>query len=223
MPINGGDMVAALAEQGYYRSPGPVTFEDFQRYTQAIGEWKRPMELRTGGPNPVLESERGMTPHNDCNHYADCVVWYCRTADGAGDRTFLTDITDVIREIDSSDIEPLAKVGIHLPLHEVANTHVVRYLNGNLRFFWSFSAVRLERTTEMVERVQRVRRMINEIGERKRLQGGPIALEDGYFLLVNDHRFLHGRSPLPTGSRRHLFRCYLRLHDPVLREAELPV
>ena len=223
MQITSDDILGALAERGYYRSPGPVEFDEFDALMRSLAAVKRPMELRTGGRNPVLESERGMTPHNDCNHYADCVAWYCRRADGAGDRTFITEIADVVAELDGDDLEAMAGVGIHLPLHEVARTRVVRRVGGRARVFWSFSAIQIPRGagSELVDRVQRFRARVNEVGARSRIQGGPIALDDGQFLIIDDHRFFHGRDPLPEGSRRHLFRCYLALHDPCLRTAEL--
>ena len=95
--------------------------------------------------------------------------------------------------------------------------------SGRARVFWSFSAIQIPRGAgpELVDRVQRFRARVNEVGARSRIQGGPIALDDGQFLIIDDHRFFHGRDPLPEGSRRHLFRCYLALHDPCLRTAEL--
>ena len=130
MQIAQEDILDALVTQGYYRSPHAVEFEEFEAIARSIAAVKRPMELRTGGPNPVLESERGMTPHNDCNHYADCVAWYCRRADGAGDRTFITEIADVIAELDEDELTALTRVGILLPLHEVPRTQVVRWQGG---------------------------------------------------------------------------------------------
>lgn len=214
----------ALATHGYYRSPTPAPFAAFERLMASIASVKRPMELRTGGRNPVLESERGMTPHNDCNHYADCVAWYCRRADGAGDRTFITEIAEVISALSREELDALAQIGIRLPLHEVARTRVVRREDDRVRVFWSFSAVQVPRSPErarLIELVQAFRSRVNEVGARARIQGGPIALDDGQFLIIDDHRFFHGRDPLPPGSRRHLFRCYLRLHDPRLRAAKL--
>ncbi len=227
MQIVGDDIMESLCAKGYYRSPEPVDYEEFERLARSFSSIKRPMELRTGGPNPVLESERGMTPHNDCNHYADCVAWYCRKADGAGDRTFLTEVVDVIESFDDHELSMLSRVGIHLPLHEVARTSIVRREDHRLRIFWSFSAIRIprdaERQSELLDIVRRFRERVNEVGELKRIQGGPIALDDGQFLIVDDHRFFHGRDPLPAGSGRHLFRCYLALDDPCLRAAALPL
>lgn len=221
--MSDNEVLHALVNDGYYRSPASVKFAEFERIVAGLGHVKRPMELRTGGANPVLEGEGGMTPHNDCNHYADCVVWYCRNADGAGDRTFIVEIADIVRELTEDELTMLARVGISLPLHEVARTQVVRRDDGPLRIFWSFSAVRLEPDPALVATVKGFRRLVNRIGETRRIQGGPIALDDGYFLIVNDHRFFHGRAALPGGSRRHLFRCYLRLFQPTLRTAALPV
>ena len=145
-------------------------------------------------------------------------------ADAFFDRTFITEIAEVISALSGDELDALAQIGIRLPLHEVARTRVVRREDDRVRVFWSFSAVQVPRSPEraaLIELVQAFRSRVNEVGARARIQGGPIALDDGQFLIIDDHRFFHGRDPLPPGSRRHLFRCYLRLHDPRLRAAKL--
>ena len=186
-----------------------------------MGRVKRPMELRTGASKRLLELEVPIRAHNDCNHYADCVAWFCRRAEGAGDRTFLLEARRVLEAMPDALRDALRDVSIYLPLHERAHTTVVRGEGESLRLFWSFAAIQMRRDSKLFEAALEFRELIKEVTAAYRMPTTETALEDGQFLLVDDHRFLHGRDALPAGSQRHLHRCYLLLDNPVIREAPL--
>ena len=216
------DVLRGLTESGYYRSPAPMPFAQFRAVMATLGHVDRAKDFRTGGSMPIFEEETPMALHNDCNHYSDCVAWYCKSADGAGDRTFFTPISRVLEETPDAMIKALRSVNIFKPLNDAPPRFpVIRGSGAGLRLFWSATSVQMRRDPELIEATKGFKKIVNRFANECRLPKSETALQDGQFFVIDDHQFLHGRDALPAGCRRHLSNLYLRLHDPVLREAPI--
>ena len=202
----------SLASRGYYRSPASVPFERFLDAMALLGEIKKPTEIRPQGPNPVLESGRPLLPHNDCNYYADYIVWYCREDGGAGDRTFIVDMDPLYAALSRDDRERLARVRVVLPNHEGGGAPILREREGQPQLFYVPWSLFHRGDPDVAATLRRFHAAVKDHAASARIQGGPIALRTGQFLIVDDARFMHGRDAVPDDAPRHLFRCYVKRH-----------
>ncbi|MCA9694103.1 MAG: hypothetical protein KC636_31245, partial [Myxococcales bacterium] len=203
---NPHEMLESLRARGYYKSDVPITHDEFLARMAAIGEIKKPTEIQPGGPNPVLESGRPLLPHNDCNYYAEYIAWYCRDDGGAGDRTFIVDVSPLYEALTADELDRLARVRVMLPNHEGGGTTIVREQGGARRLFYVPWSLYHDGDPAVAETLRKFHAMVKELAARERIQGGPITLTSGEYLIVDDGRFMHGRDAVPDDAPRHLFR-----------------
>ncbi|MCB9748522.1 MAG: TauD/TfdA family dioxygenase [Myxococcales bacterium] len=203
-------ILASLRARGFYRSDVQLSREEFLACMRALGDVKKPTEIRPRGPNPVLESGRPLLAHNDCNYYADFIAWYCRDDGGAGDRTFIVDAAPLLASLSPEELARLARVRVVLPNHEGGGTTVVRWQGGAPRLFYVPWALFHDGDPVVLDTLRRFHARVKEHTQRERVQGGPIALRSGEFLIVDDGRFMHGRDAVPDSAPRHLLRVYVK-------------
>lgn len=204
------ELTRQLAATGYYRSSVALTFEQFSDCMAELGAVKKPTEIRPQGPNPILESGRPLSPHNDCNYYADYVAWYCRDDGGAGDRTFIVDVTPLYEQLSTRELDALAKVQVRLLNHEGGGCSVIRWLDDRPQLFYVPWSLFHDGDAFVDATVRKFHRLLKQRASTERIRGGPIALRTGHFLIIDDHRFMHGRDAVPDEAPRHLFRVYVK-------------
>ena len=214
MTIDAQEMLARYIQDGYYKSPQPVTRERFQALLSEIAELFDPIDIRLGIRHPNLGRPKELHAHNECNHFADGIAWYCVDDGGASGSFYISPMAPVEARLDEEDLAHLEHAHVTLLRQRAPHTTVARWERGRPILLFPFGPCSFdERVPGRREAIERFYRVVRELTRANRLRGPDMALRTGEFILVDDRRYAHGRDALPPNTTRVLHRAYMHLRD----------
>jgi Taurine catabolism dioxygenase TauD, TfdA family len=218
-------IASTLASNGYLHLQWPMSMENYERIAGRLGtitlrsdvkvdlERARTQEqVRHIRGRGGIYSPSPLHLHTDPN--ADVVSWYCVEQDASGCPMLMVDLGNLGEHFSPEELETLSRVELWSParksesdqetltplpmLVKAGNRYKIFYAPWLLRDSYDGDAGRvLARFADYLKRK-----------EETQLITLPIKKHDTIF--VDNRRMLHGRGELPTNSKRHLVRFYLR-------------
>ena len=214
-----------LNAAGYFHLTSPMSMEHYEQIAGRLGtivlrsdvkvdldRARTQEEVRHIRGRGGIYSPRPLHLHTDPN--ADLVSWYCVEQDETGGPMLMVDLGALEEHFSSEELEVLGRVELWSParksesepetltplpmLVRTDNRYKIFYAPWLLRDSYDGDAGRvLEKFADYLKRK-----------EETQLITLPIKKHDTIF--VDNRRMLHGRGELPTTSKRHLVRFYLR-------------
>lgn len=164
------------------------------------------------GSAALVKSERGLSLHTD-HHRAKWIAWLCLAQANEGGDSVLADARTAFRSLPPRQRDALTRV--HLAEHSIfkgdMDSHpVVVDADGEPRIYYSYWLAAGEMQPQ--ERAA-FEAFTAAVAATPRTT---LRLQPGDVLVIDNHRMLHGRSPIEGDAARHLRRYWL---EPVAATA----
>lgn len=152
----------------------------------------------------LVTSDQGIDVHTDHSE-AKYIAWYCYKQTDKGGETVLVDLHPVYKLLPEGQKKELEKVMLHQ--HKVYPDDkelqpLVQYENGNARFYYSDWLLRQEHI-----QYQSVRQFQQLLQKQERIK---LKLKPKDMLIIDNHRLVHGRTPIEGNKDRNLKRFWLK-------------
>jgi hypothetical protein len=152
----------------------------------------------------MVTSAKGLDFHTD-HHNAKYIIWYCFKQTDSGGDSILMDAEKIFQQLSADQQDQLKSIELFehkvFPNDKESYPFVAIDDNGNRKFYYSFWLVKNE--DKQNEALLTFQKLIRET-EPVRLN-----LKDKDILIVDNHRFFHGRTPIEGSKDRFLKRFWL--------------
>jgi hypothetical protein len=157
---------------------------------------------------PSVYRAEGLSYHTD-SPLTDMLAWYCVEQDAVDGTSALIDTGDLAQHFNEEELSALSEVRVRFMTRGDDDNEIAReyplFADGKVYYApWLVSEDLDEREREMAARFAAY------LARKDTTDPIRIRLKPGEMLFVDNHRILHGRSPIPPDSRRHLVRLYIR-------------
>ncbi|MGI9382320.1 MAG: TauD/TfdA family dioxygenase [Methyloligellaceae bacterium] len=202
----------AVAETGYCVFPTGQTYEAFLEFCKELGDVFHISEVKIGGPRPRAYQRSDEIPYHTDHISAQVAVWYCHQPEPTGNEMRLIDLAQVAMRLDAHELEALGRATTHIrkPEHGVwEEGHIPVYqTEGSRQLFHYVDWADPDCPDAAAEdAVAAFKRHLREAMEAAVVEAD---LQPGDALFIDNNRILHGRRALPTDSKRHLKRIWIR-------------
>jgi hypothetical protein len=208
-PPGARDVIDTVSRQGYYRSPSRVSFEDFRRIAEAFGEIFYEADVRMGGERPRnYQLPAAIDFHTD-HVSAEVAAWYCLERESDGGAMQFIDLKPIAEHLSEEQLAALGRVRVpdNAVWSEGGDIPLCTKENGR----WSFHYVPwLELRAPDGAARNALDRLEAGIAQAKSASIIECDLLAGEMVFVDNHRVMHGRAAIPTGSQRNLKRFWVR-------------
>lgn len=202
------NVLEQVREHGYAWLREPLTDESFVRLARSLGEIVNDTPVRLVAHRRTYLTRPDAIPMHTDHPVADLIAWRCEEQDEHDGATLLVDGRAVLATLDEDALEQLKRVELPamVRLGDPAIWTPVVWENGDvLRLFFAPWLEPRRIDTRQSQGLQRLTRALEASRvEAARLLGGQV-------LIIDNHRFLHGRGRLVDGSRRRLRRLWIRV------------
>ncbi len=199
------DLLNSLLTRGYWAPERTCSQSDFRQLADSLGPLLRATDIRIQDSNYRSQTSVKLDFHTDSVD-ARYVGWWCVCQSEPPLPTRLLDGRDLIRRLSQDDVDQLSRIrvpGVPTPGKPATTAAVLDYSAGRLVLNIHDN---LEiRHPEHAALWLRLRTAVNTAQPSSMA----IALKPGQCLFVDNHRFLHARDELPSGSNRWLKRLWL--------------
>jgi hypothetical protein len=232
--LNGGEVVAAVkrvrdevAISGYAWMRSAVTYEFFEEVCGLLGSITlrtdvrideerndAQRKVRIDKDRPSVYQSSALDFHTD-SHTVDLIGWYCRDRDETGGASLLVDTSDLAELFSEEELEALTEVKVRYPgrspagVEEVVETPMLKRRGETFSVAY---APWLVETPSKPEAKTALARFERYVADKRRTSLISVTLKPGESLFIDNSRMLHARDELPSDSKRHLIRLYLREH-----------
>lgn len=199
-----------LKTQGYAYLEQEMTLEDYLRVSGSLGQVAQLAVLRISKQGDYAVQPAEVVMHTD-NPEVDTIGWYCVDQDADDGANIFIDAHDVYDFLDEPDREALKTVMVKAPDiktrgQTVNHVPVIRESGAGLLFYytpWLVQSGQNERQSAALQKLE------SYLGEKRQSSPIRVRLRPGQAVFIDNRRLLHGRSPLPTDSRRCLVRAWI--------------
>lgn len=153
----------------------------------------------------LVSSRHGLTPHTD-HHAAHHIVWSCRQQADQGGDSLLVDGLELVRALPQHHQRALEAVVLteHNIFEGDVDEHpMLTFVDGRLRLYYSYWLARGDMAGAAREAFDAFTRALQVVPQQR------LRLRPGDVLVVDNHRMLHGRTPIIGTSPRLLLRYWL--------------
>ena len=168
-----------------------------------------------GEPTDLSETAAEFAAHTDSTFLRsphDVLALACRRSDGSGGLSFLVDVAAVVAHLDADDAtalrEPVFPFWLNDPLYGIGR-HAAPVLDelgaGTARYRRDVVAQLVPDTPDLEQRHRDALRRLDELLDDA-ARDAEFALAPGQLLIFDNHRLLHGRTPLGSNTARELLR-----------------
>jgi Taurine catabolism dioxygenase TauD, TfdA family len=212
-----------LPNEGYVHIARVLTDEVFTSAANQLGTIERRTDIRVDSEaddalrrardplyadRPSVYRADGLSYHTD-SPVIDVLAWYCVEQDAIDGTSALVDTGDLAQHFDDDEKAVLSRVRIRSMTRDAENREIVReyplFADGKVYYApWLLCPDLDKQEREVAER------FADYLGQKDATAPIRIRLKPGETLFVDNHRILHGRSPIPPDSRRHLVRLYIK-------------
>lgn len=205
-------VLEAVAQTGYCAFPTGQTYEEFLAFCEALGEVFHISEVKIGGPRPRAYQRADEIPYHTDHISAEVAVWYCFQPEPTGNEMRLIDLAGIAARMEARELAALGRATTHIrkPEHgvwEEGHIPVYQAEDGRQRFHYVDWADPDCPDAEAREAVAAFKRHLREAMEGAVVEAD---LQPGDALFIDNNRILHGRRALPSDSKRHLKRIWIR-------------
>lgn len=199
-------IVSSLEGKGYYVSGCAVDFDRFAELSRELGHIYHQTDIRIDPHSRTyFRSPNGLALHND-DFDADYVAWYCNDPGNDNVATVLLDEAIFWRKVPTELYPYLHEC--YIKRYEEPLRPILRELNPsspNIYFIpWNTIS---PRTPEHQNALNTLTSLINEYSQSHL---NHIFHKKDHFLIIDNRRILHGRSPTSPSSSRHLVRLWIK-------------
>jgi hypothetical protein len=192
-----------LADKGWLHLPGQTEFE-LSNLVNNLGDTIFTTDVVVKPESKsMVTSARGLNFHSD-HPQAKYIVWYCYKQTDGGGSSILMDVEKVFEQLSDTDQATLHH--IYLKEHKVFADDkdyypLVESKGGKRRFYFSFWLLR--------ESDRQNTALLNFQEGLNKTEHIELTLKENDILIVDNHRFLHGRTPITGSQDRHLRRYWI--------------
>ncbi len=211
-PLRSQDVIDAVSEKGYYRSPSVVSFETFREIAEGFGEVFYEADVRMGGERPrnyQLPAEIGF--HTD-HVSAEIAAWYCLERESDGGAMQFIDLAPIANGMTEDELGALERVRVpdNAVWSEGGDIPLCARQNGQWVFHYVpwFALKAPDGAAKLA-----LEKFEAGIEQAKSTDLIELDLAPGELVFVDNHRVMHGRAAIPLNSRRHLKRFWIRSKD----------
>lgn len=214
-----------LNTDGYIHLRWPMSMESYEQIAGQLGtiilRSDVKVDMERAGNQEQVRNIRGRggiyspTPlhlHTDPN--ADLVSWYCVEQDEGGGPMLMLDAGNLEEEFSEEELEVLGRIKLWSPSREsetdqevLTLTPMLRREGGRNKIFYASWLLCKSYDDEATRVLGKFADFVKH-AEETRIITLPVQRQETIF--IDNRRMLHGRGALPTTSRRHLVRLYLR-------------
>ena len=207
--LSAREVIEAVSREGYFRSASTATFETFREIADTFGEVFYEADVRMGGQRPRnYQLPAAIDFHTD-HVSAEIAAWYCLEREIDGGAMQFLDLAPVAEALSEDELNALARVrvpdnavwteGGDIPLCTAEGER------------WAFHYVPwLDLKVPDAEAKRALDRFEAGVRQAKTTSVIELDLLPGELVFVDNHRIMHGRAAIPTNSRRHLKRLWIR-------------
>lgn len=198
-----GQLTEKLNEKGWLHLTNQ-TEVDLKSVVNSLGETIDTTDVVVKSESKsMVTSARGLNFHSD-HPKAKYIVWFCYKQTDGGGESILMDAEKVFNQLSHEDQNALHD--IHLKEHKVFADDkefypFVENENGRRKFYFSFWLVK--------ENDRHNQAFINFTKAIDKTGHISLTLKQNDILIVDNHRFLHGRTPIIGSQDRHLRRFWI--------------
>jgi len=180
--------------------------EDLNQIIEYLGEVIYETDVTVNSESKgMVTSSRGLDFHTD-HHKAKYIVWHCIYQTDQGGESILIDAENIYMKLPSEDQIALKQIQLyeHKVFEDDAESHPLVYVdeNGIISFYYSFWLLRkADEKNSALLAFQSLLRKSNQF--RFKMQPKDI-------LIVNNHKILHGRTPITGTKTRFLKRFWIK-------------
>lgn len=150
----------------------------------------------------TFHSHRAMSLHSDhCD--ADCVAWWCKQPAAAGGESLLLDTYSVLASLPAEVTGNLSRVMMDLPRYDEPVPLLVRKRDG-WRVYYADWLTHEPDDPHAADALAHFERALADATPVR------LRLEQGQWLLIDNHRVMHGRAEFTPRTDRHLVRLWLQ-------------
>ena len=173
----------------------------------------RQASRRARGDRPSTYQAEALDFHTD-NPAAHFLAWHCLHQDLVGGTLYLLDTGNIADHFTASELEILATIHIehsNIPgpgePEKMLRSPLVRHRIRRHHIHYQQWLLLEDYSVEQQALLDRFKTYLNHLAREQPIE---IRLEPNESLFIDNHRLLHGRGPLPSDSRRHLVRHFIR-------------
>jgi hypothetical protein len=157
---------------------------------------------------PSVYRAEGLSYHTD-SPLTDMLAWYCVEQDAVDGTSALIDTGDIAQHFTDEELAALSEVRVRFMTRGDDGKEIVReyplFSDGKVYYApWLVCEDLNDCDREAAAR------FADYLARKDVTDPIHIRLKPGEMLFVDNHRILHGRSPIPPDSRRHLVRLYIQ-------------
>jgi hypothetical protein len=223
-------ITSAVEALGYAHIESALSIEDYELLASHIGTIILRSDVKIDANRNQMQRQTrtrerpsiyGAGPlgfHTDPN--ADLVSWYCVEQDEIDGAVLLLDTSDIAEHFAATELAILSLVKLHSftrdsDTEQEKSTLVplFTHCDGKYRVFY---ASWLLRSPDTSESSAVLKKFSDYLGDKEATQVIRLRLKKSECIFVDNHRMLHGRGPIASGSKRRLVRFYLTGQRPGL-------
>lgn len=197
-------MLKSLRESGYTHIRG-VSDKQAESLASQLGEIVYVTEVTVNEKSrSLVTSPDALPPHTD-HHAVRYILWHCREQTSEGGSTYFIDCQDIVDTLAESEKDELASISLfeHKVFGDEPDEYPMFTENGECwQIYYSFWLMKKADRNSAAYRYF-----------RKRVDASPVTeilLQPNEVLILDNHRMLHGRTPINGNKKRHLRRYWIR-------------
>jgi len=216
---------SALEADGYLHLRWPMSMENYEAIAGRLGTIVLKSDVKVDRARAENQEQvrqikgRGGIYSPGALHFhtdpiADLVSWYCVEQDDGGGPMLMLDLGDLEESFSEEELAVLSTVKLWRPSRKSESEQetltpvpLLSRINGKYAISYAEWLLRESDDLEICKVLERFAAYLKN-KEETQLITLPIKPHDTVFL--DNRRMLHGRGELPTSSKRHLVRLYLK-------------
>ena len=219
------EIAGVLALEGYLHLKWPMSMENYELVAARLGSIilrsdvkvdaqreQAQEQVRTVKGRGGIYSPTPLGLHTD--PHADLVSWYCVEQDETGGAMLMIRVGDIEQHFSPAELEILSGVELLSPGRSADTGQetftpvpLLARRNGKRRIFYASWLLRDSYDDDSRQVLEKFVAYLKQ-KEENELISLPVKKHNSIF--IDNGRMLHGRGALPTNSKRHLVRFYLR-------------
>lgn len=201
-----------LARDGIVQFAGIATQAQFHQLTTHLGvPWHELFVYPSPGEQNFVRNPNEVAFHTDSRR-ADLVGWYCVRPCSSGVANLYLDGWDACAGLTEAERAALVGVTCQDPLQQgrLAESGpeepILELTDAGPRLFWLPHRLNIP---EEGRRLAALRKLAARLSGEDDVRVVPVRLQRGNFVIIDNHRFLHGRLAIPADSPRLLYRLWI--------------
>lgn len=203
------DVIDAVSDKGYYRSPSVVSLDLFREVAESFGEIFYEADVRMGGERPRNYQLPAEIDFHTDHVSAEIAAWYCLERESDGGAMQFIDLAPIVGAMSEDELGALERVRVpdNAVWSEGGDIPLCARQNGQRVYHY---VPWLELKAPDADAKQALAKL--EAGIRRAKSSDLIELDlvPGEMVFVDNHRVMHGRAAIPANSSRHLKRFWIR-------------